>query len=75
MVKACLLVKTTPVKGERVLKEVSRLKGVKKAFLAYGRADVVILVDTKKYEEVLDITSKVHALDGVRSTETLIEAW
>ena len=75
MVKACLLVKTTPVKGERVLEKVKKIKGVKRAFLAYGRADVVILVDTEKYEEVLNITSKVHGIDGVRSTETLIEAW
>ena len=75
MVKACLLVKTTPVKAERVVDAAKKFKGVKKAFMAYGRADVVIFVDVKKYEDVLNITAKVHAIDGVRSTETLIEAW
>jgi DNA-binding Lrp family transcriptional regulator len=75
MVKACLLVKTTPVKGPMVLEEVNKLKGVKKAFLVYGRADMIVLVDAKEYEDVLKVISKVHSMDGVRSTETLTEAW
>jgi DNA-binding Lrp family transcriptional regulator len=75
MTKACILVKAVPVKGKKIVEEVSKIIGVKKAFSAYGRADIVVLVEAKEYEEILKIVDKIHSLDGVRSTETLTEAW
>jgi len=75
MTKACILVKAVPVKGKKILEEVGKVDGVKKAFMAYGRADIVVLVEAKEYEKVLEVVDKIHAIDGVRSTETLTEAW
>jgi DNA-binding Lrp family transcriptional regulator len=75
MTKACILVKAVPVKGKKIVEEVSKISCVKKAFSAYGRADIVVLVEAKEYEEILKIVDKIHSLDGVRSTETLTEAW
>jgi len=75
MIKACLLVKTVPVKGTIIEDEVTKMSGVKKAFQTYGRADMVIFVEAKDFDDVLDVIAKVHLVDGVRSTETLVEAW
>ncbi|MGQ9782032.1 MAG: Lrp/AsnC ligand binding domain-containing protein [Nitrososphaeria archaeon] len=75
MMKACLLVKTVPVKGVAIEEEVSKIREVKKAFQTYGRADMVVLVEARSFDDILDIIAKVHLIDGVRSTETLVEAW
>jgi DNA-binding Lrp family transcriptional regulator len=75
MMKACLLVKTVPVKGASIEEEVNKIREVKKAFQTYGRADMVILVEARSFDDILDIIAKVHLIDGVRSTETLVEAW
>jgi hypothetical protein len=34
MTKACILVKAVPVKGKKIVEEVSKISGVKKAFSA-----------------------------------------
>jgi nitrate reductase NapAB chaperone NapD len=75
MLKACLLVKTVPVKGNAIQEEVSKIRGVKKVFQTYGRADMVVFIEANDFDDVLDIIARIHLLDGVRSTETLLEAW
>jgi nitrate reductase NapAB chaperone NapD len=75
MIKACLLVKTVPVKGAVIEEEVKKIRGIKKAFQTYGRADMVIFIEANDFDDVLDIIARVHLLDGIRSTETLVEAW
>lgn len=75
MVKACVLIKAVPVKGKRIVEELNKIEGILRAFMVYGRADIVVLAETKGYEEVLRIVDKIHTIDGVRSTETLVEAW
>ena len=75
MIKACLLVKTVPVKGTTIQEEVSKMRGIKKTFQTYGRADMVVFIEANDFDDVLDLIARVHLLDGIRSTETLVEAW
>ncbi len=75
MVKACVLIKAVPIKGKRIMDELNKIEGVVRTFMVYGRADIVVLAETKEYEEVLRMVDKIHTIDGVRSTETLVEAW
>ncbi|MEM3423699.1 MAG: Lrp/AsnC ligand binding domain-containing protein [Nitrososphaeria archaeon] len=75
MVKACILIKAVPVKGKRIVDELNKIEGIAKAFMVYGRADIVVFTEAKVYEDVLRIVDKIHTIDGVRSTETLVEAW
>jgi DNA-binding Lrp family transcriptional regulator len=74
MPHACVLVKTTPVHTESVLQEVRKIKGVRKAFVAYGRFDLVVFARIAHYGETRGISAAVNKLEGVRSTETLPEA-
>jgi DNA-binding Lrp family transcriptional regulator len=71
---ACILVKTTPIQTEEVVGAIRQIKGVRKAFVAYGRYDLVAFVHSADYSGISKLTTDVNALPGVRSTETLVEA-
>ncbi len=71
---ACILIKTAPVRTDDVLGKVKQLQGVRKVFVAYGRYDLVAFARSAEYSEVRRLTSAINSVDGVRSTETLVEA-
>ena len=70
---ACILIKAKPLSTDEILQKTRNLKGVRTAFLTYGRYDIVAFVDVADYAEVREITSAINSLEGVRSTETLVE--
>ncbi len=74
MLNACILAKTMPTRTEKILKAVRELKEVRKAFIAYGRFDVVVFIEASDYQQVRILSGKINSIDGVRSTETLVEA-
>jgi DNA-binding Lrp family transcriptional regulator len=57
-----------------VLQKTASLKGVSKAFVVYGRFDMIAFAETDDYPEIRRLTGTINALEGVRSTETLVEA-
>ncbi len=71
---ACILIKTVPLQTDSVLKKAKSLKGVRKAFVVYGRYDLVAFVDASGYPEIRSLTSEINSAPGVRSTETLVQA-
>ena len=71
---ACILIKTTPVQTQEVLTKSKRLKGVRKVFIAYGRFDLVAFIEGTDYPEIRKLTGTLNSIEGVRSTETLVEA-
>jgi DNA-binding Lrp family transcriptional regulator len=71
---ACILIKTVPLQTEPVLEKTRSLKGVRKAFIVYGRYDMVAFVEASGYPEIRKLTSEINSAQGVRSTETLVQA-
>jgi DNA-binding Lrp family transcriptional regulator len=71
---ACLLIKTKPNMTHEVLADMRRVKGVRKAYVVYGRFDAVAFVEGPDYPALRELTAKINTIDGVRSTETLAEA-
>jgi len=71
---ACILIKSTPLQTESVLQKTRSLQAVRKVFLAYGRYDLVAFVQVGEYHEIRELTGAINSLQGVRSTETLVEA-
>jgi DNA-binding Lrp family transcriptional regulator len=63
-----------PTRTEKILKAVRELKDVRKTFIAYGRFDVVVFIEASDYQQVRILSGKINSIDGVRSTETLVEA-
>lgn len=74
MLNACILLKVVPTRAEAVLEAVKKIGGVKKAYLIYGRFDIVAFLEMKDYAELREVTSVINGIEGVRSTETLVEA-
>jgi len=71
---ACVLVKVIPPWSEAVLKELKKIRGVKKAYFAYGRFDMVAFLEAKDYGELKAAVDRINVLPHLRSTETLVEA-
>jgi len=71
---ACILIKTTPVQTADVQQKAKRLKGIRKVFIAYGRFDLVVFAEASEYPAIRRLTGAINAIEGVRSTETLVEA-
>ncbi|MBS7653515.1 Lrp/AsnC ligand binding domain-containing protein [Candidatus Bathyarchaeota archaeon] len=74
MLNACILLKVIPTKAESILNSIRKIEGVRKAYLTYGRFDMVVLLEVKDYAELRSATTAINSINGVRSTETLAEA-
>ena len=73
MLNTCILIKTTPLEVDEVLAKTRKVKGVRKAFLGYGRYDIIAFGEAPGYPEMRIISERINEVDGVRSTETLVE--
>jgi DNA-binding Lrp family transcriptional regulator len=69
----CILIKTTPLEADDVLDKTRKIKGVRKAFLGYGRYDIIAFGEAPGYPEMRKISELINEIGGVRSTETLVE--
>lgn len=74
MLNACVLLKVAPPKANDILEAVLKVNGVKKAYFAYGRFDIVIFLEAEDYKLLRRKTGQINSIEGVRSTETLVEA-
>jgi DNA-binding Lrp family transcriptional regulator len=72
-INACILIKTTPLEATDVLQKSRKVKGVRKAFLGYGRYDIIAFGEAPDYPELRKISELINEIGGVRSTETLVE--
>ena len=52
---------------------VRKIPGVAEAYAVLGRFDDVVFLEAKDYNEILDVSHRVAAVPGVKSTETLPE--
>ena len=71
---ACILIKTVPLQTDSVLEMAKSLKGVRKVFIVYGRYDLVAFAEASGYPEIRKLTGEINSAQGVRSTETLVQA-
>lgn len=74
MVRACILMKVIPIRLTKVLETLRGMSGVAKCYPVYGRFDIVCFVEAESNEDVARISAEINRIDGVRSTETLVEA-
>jgi DNA-binding Lrp family transcriptional regulator len=73
LLNTCILIKTTPLEVDNVLEKTRKVKGVRKAFLGYGRYDIIAFGEAAGYPEMRKISELINEIGGVRSTETLVE--
>ena len=59
---------------KEVLNEIKEIDGVKEAQETFGPYDAVIKIESRSPQEVKQVfNEKIHGLNGVRSTLTLLE--
>ncbi|MEM3047030.1 MAG: Lrp/AsnC ligand binding domain-containing protein, partial [Candidatus Bathyarchaeia archaeon] len=61
-------------KHQEIIDAVKKMRGVRKVYLAFGRFDIVSFVEAESNEGVARISDEIGQLEGVRSTETLVES-
>ena len=74
MVNAVILIKSVPTKQDELISKLKLTEHVRKVYPCYGRFDVVVFVDAPDVDKIKLLSLKINSMDGVRSTETLLEA-
>ena len=74
MIQACILIEALPGKVETLLERVKKIESVRKAFMAFGRFDIIAFAEAPDYEAVRKLSLAVNAIEGVEQTETVVEA-
>ncbi|MFN7106193.1 MAG: Lrp/AsnC family transcriptional regulator [Pyrobaculum sp.] len=72
MATAFVLIKVEVGKARKALEKVKGIEGVVEAYLAAGPYDIVAKVETA-FEKITDLVAeKIHGVEGVKETLTLI---
>ncbi|RJS83951.1 Lrp/AsnC family transcriptional regulator [Candidatus Bathyarchaeota archaeon] len=73
MPKAFVLINTETGFMNEVLKELSKIEGVKEAYSVYGVYDIIAKVEAKTMDGLKDIVAwKIRRISNVRTTLTMI---
>jgi len=69
---SCILICTESGKFKDTLEALKKVKGVKRAYPTSGRWDIVTEVEAADIKTLGETSMKIHGLQGVRATETLV---
>lgn len=69
--KACVLLKVRPRKERTVVEQAVKTAGVRFAFVALGRFDVVAALETKDYASLERAVEDLNRIGDVVASETL----
>ncbi len=72
--RACILVKTETGKHSSVAKKLSHMHNVRTCFPVLGQADVVVKVEVRDLQELMQSLREMLSLRSVSETETLVES-
>jgi len=73
LVHGYVLIKTALGKALDVVAEVAKVEGIKSACAVAGEYDIVAIVEVEKLTEIAEtVVNKIHGIEGVCSTQTLI---
>ena len=73
MVTAFVLIDAEPARVATLAGEIAAVEGVAEAYSVAGHADVVAVVRVRRIEDLAEVvTGRLHLLDGVTDTRTLV---
>lgn len=73
MVHAFVLIDAVPSRVAPLATELAEVDGVAEVYSVAGHADLVAVVRVRRHEELADVvTRRIHALEGITDTRTLI---
>lgn len=73
MVTAFVLIDAAPARVSDLAEEVAGVEGVAESYSVAGHADIVAIVRVRRLEELAEVvTGRLHRLEGVEDTRTLV---
>ncbi len=57
-----------------IVDRAKKMKGVVDARPVFGRFDIAVLIRGRDFKDIASLSTKVAAIEGIRSTETLPES-
>ena len=72
MPTAFVFITTEPASMPEVLEEIKAIDGVEEAEMVYGVYDIVVKVNVKNLEQLHNLTSQLHKVNGVERTNTQV---
>jgi DNA-binding Lrp family transcriptional regulator len=73
MVTAIVLLNVARARVVEVAEKLAAMEGISEVYSVAGRFDLVAIARVKTNEDLADIvTTRMHRIDGIESTETLI---
>ena len=70
---ACVLIRALPGKVKTTLEDAKKVKNVVRAFLVYGRYDIVVFVEAPDFKSLTAASREINAIKGIKTTETAVE--
>jgi DNA-binding Lrp family transcriptional regulator len=58
--------------SDKAIKEMRKLEHVQKISIIAGEYDIVVRVQVKTLEKLLEVTNKIQMIDGVQKTTTQV---
>jgi len=73
MISGLMLIKASAINAPSIVKEVKGMKGIIDAYMVFGRFDIVIFLEAEDFSKLKDLAKKISSINGIKSTETLIQ--
>lgn len=73
MTKGCIFVRFKAGMVPQAFEAIKQIDKVKVAFLVFGQWDAVVFTETPDSVSMVQIVIKINSIEGVKSTESLLE--
>ncbi len=73
MSKGCFLVRFKPGMISQAFETIEQIDQVKVVFLVFGQWDAVVFTETPDSASMVQLVIKINSIEGVKSTESLLE--
>ncbi len=72
MINSYILLSMRTGSSDKAIKEMRKLEHVQKISIIAGEYDIVVRVQVKTLEKLLEVTNKIQMIDGVQKTTTQV---
>ena len=72
MINAYILLNMKPGNSDKAIKDMRKIENVRKISVIAGEYDIVVRVEVKTLDKLLNITDKIQMINGINKTTTQI---
>jgi len=72
MITSYILINMRPGDSNRAINEMRKIENIRKISVVTGEYDIVIRVEVKTLDKLLDVTDKIQMIKGVNKTTTQV---